>query len=72
MIAMAQVQKLNKKYDLKFKLSVVKYAEENSGEPAARHFSIEPKRVRDWWKNKTELQRLSEEDSKKGQAAWWR
>ena len=51
--------KKNKKYGLKFKLSAVKYAEENLGEAAARHFSVDPKRVRDWWKNKTEL---SEED----------
>ena len=65
MIAMAPVQQKNKKYDLKFKLSVVKYAEENSGEAAARRFSVDPKRVRDWRKNKTELQRLSEEDSKR-------
>ena len=39
------------------------YAEENSGEAAARRFSADPKRVRDWRKNQTELQRLSEEDS---------
>ena len=32
MITMAPVQQENKKYNLKFKLSVVKYAEENSGE----------------------------------------
>ena len=55
---MASMQQKNKKYDLKFKLSVVKYAEENSGEAAARRFSVDPKRVRE-----TELQRLSEEDS---------
>ena len=36
-----------KKYDLKFKLSVVKYAEEYLGEAAARRFSVEPKRVRE-------------------------
>ena len=63
MIAMALVQQKNKKYDLKFKLSVIKYAEENSGEAAARRFSVDPKRVRDWRKNKTELQSLSQEDS---------
>ena len=63
MIAMAPVQQQNKKYDLKFKLSVVKYAEENLGEAAARCFSVDTKRVRDWWKNQTELQRLSEKDS---------
>ena len=57
MIAMAPVQQNNKKYHLKFKLSVVKYAEENSGEAAARCFSVDQKRVRE-----TELERLSEED----------
>ncbi|KAJ0055712.1 hypothetical protein NL108_009966 [Boleophthalmus pectinirostris] len=62
---MAPVQRKNKKYDLKFKLSVVKYAEENSGEAAARRFSVDPKRVRDWRKNKTELLRRSEEDSER-------
>ena len=40
-IAMAPVQQQNKKYDLKFKLSVVKYAEENSEEAAARCLSEE-------------------------------
>ncbi|KAK0134673.1 TBC1 domain family member 13 [Merluccius polli] len=52
-------------YDLKFKLSVVKFAEQNSGEAAARHFSVDSKRVREWRKNKSELQHLSEEDSKR-------
>ncbi|KAM4625025.1 uncharacterized protein ACJ7VT_003510 [Polymixia lowei] len=54
-----------KKYDLKFKLSVVNFAEQNSGEAAARHFSVDPKRVREWKKNKLELQRLPEEDCKR-------
>ena len=53
-----------KKYDLAFKLTVVKFAEQNSGEAAGRHFSIDPKRVREWRKHKAELQRLSEEDNK--------
>ena len=58
MITMAPVQQKNTKYNLKFKLSAVKYAEENSGEAAARCFSVDQKRVRE-----TELQCLSEEDS---------
>ena len=62
MIAMAPVQQKNKKLNLKFKLSVVKDAEENSGEAAARRFPAGTKRVRDWRKNKTELQRPSKED----------
>ena len=61
-IVMAPVQQKNK-YDLKFKISVVKYAEEKSGEAAARRFSVDPKTGRDCRKNQTELQRLSEEDS---------
>ena len=65
MITMALVQQENKKYNLKFKLSVVKYTEEYSGQAAARSFSVDPKRVRDWRKNKTDFQRLSEEDSKR-------
>ena len=48
---------------MKFKLYAVKYPEENPGEAAARCFSVDPKRVRDWRINKTELQRLSKEDS---------
>ena len=36
--------------------------EESSGEAAARCFSVDPNTVRNWWKNKTELQHLSEED----------
>ncbi|GAA6067376.1 synaptotagmin-6-like, partial [Tachysurus ichikawai] len=49
-----------KKYDLTFKLTVVKFAEKNSGEAAATHFSVDPKRVRECRKNKAELQRLSD------------
>ena len=48
MIAIAPVQQQHKKYDLKFKFSVVKYAEENSGEAAASSFSVNTKRGRDW------------------------
>ena len=42
------MQPKNKKYDLKFKLFVVKYAEVKSGEAVARYFSVDPKKVRDW------------------------
>ena len=44
----ALVQQRNKKYNLIFKLSVIKYAEEISGEAAAGSFSVAQKRVRDW------------------------
>ena len=40
------------------------YAEENSGEAAARRFSVYPKRARDWRINQTELQRLSEDSNR--------
>ena len=60
---MAPVQQNNKKYTLKFQISVVKYAEESSGEEAARRCCVDPKRVRDWRKKQTELQRLSKENS---------
>lgn len=55
----------HKKYDVKFKLNVVQYAEENSGEAAARHFGVDPKRVRKWKKNKTKLQELAKENDKR-------
>uniref|UniRef100_A0A673H0R0 HTH CENPB-type domain-containing protein n=1 Tax=Sinocyclocheilus rhinocerous TaxID=307959 RepID=A0A673H0R0_9TELE len=58
-----------KKYDLTFKLTVVKFAEQNSGEAAARHFSVDPKRAKRVRKNKAELQRLSEEDDKRARLA---
>ena len=61
MIAMAMKQQKKKRKSK----GLVKYAEENSGDAAVRLFSVDPKRVRDWWKNKTELQRLSEEDRKR-------
>ena len=63
MITIVLMQQKNKKYDLKFKLSVVKYVEENLSEAASRCFSVDPKRVKDGRKSQTELQRLSEEDS---------
>ena len=62
MAATTTTPRKKKKYDLKFKLSVIKFAEQNSGEAAARHFSVDPKGVREWRKRKAELQRLSEED----------
>lgn len=36
-----------------------------SVEATARHFSVDPKRVREWRKNKVELQLLSQEDNKR-------
>lgn len=53
----------HKKYDVNFKLNAVRYAEQNSGEAAARKFGVDPKRVRDWKKNKSKLQELARENS---------
>lgn len=47
--------KKKRKFEMKFKLAVVKYAEQNSGEAAAREFNVDPKRVREWKKKKGEL-----------------
>ena len=46
------------------------YAEEISGEAAARRFSVDPKRVRDWRKNQTSASVRG--GQQQGQAAWWR
>ena len=59
----APVQQKKKSKTFSSKLSVLKYAVENLREAAAKCFSVDTKRVRDWRKNQTELQRLSEEDS---------
>ena len=61
-MTLIMAQRKNKNYDIKFKISVVKYAEENSGKAAASHFSVDPIRVREWKKQKTELQHLSEQE----------
>lgn len=44
-----------RKFDFKFKEKVLKYAEENSGEEAARRFDIDPRRIRYWKAQKNEL-----------------
>ncbi|XP_010878873.2 uncharacterized protein LOC105016622 isoform X4 [Esox lucius] len=49
-----------RKHDIKFKMAVIKFGERNSGEATARHFGVDPKRVREWRSQKVELQRLSE------------
>ena len=41
-----------KRKHIKFKLTVIKFAEQNSGEATARHFGIDPKRVRKWLSKK--------------------
>ncbi|XP_042291772.1 zinc finger protein 436-like isoform X1 [Thunnus maccoyii] len=46
---------LRRKFDVKFKERVLQYAEEHSGEKAAKHFDIDSKRIRYWKKQKNEL-----------------
>ena len=57
--------KKNRKFDVKFKLAVVKYAEQNSGLAAARQFNVDPKRVREWKQKKGELLSQSAIDGKR-------
>ncbi|XP_041645374.1 uncharacterized protein LOC121510985 [Cheilinus undulatus] len=44
-----------RKFDFKFKETVLQYAEKTSGEQAARFFNIDPKRIRDWRKQRAKL-----------------
>ena len=44
-----------KTYDLKFKQSVIKYAQENSNREAGRKFSIDESMVRRWRKKSSEI-----------------
>ncbi|CAJ1082921.1 Pogo transposable element with KRAB domain [Xyrichtys novacula] len=48
---------VRRKFDVEFKEKVLQYAEEHSGEQAARFFNVDPRRVRYWKKQKGELQR---------------
>ena len=54
-----------KSYDLKFKQSVIKYAEENSNREACRKFSIYENMVRGWRKKSSEISDKSSSQSKK-------
>ena len=44
-----------RKFEIKFKEKVLQYAEQTSGEEAAKRFDIDPRRIRYWKKQKTEL-----------------
>lgn len=44
-----------RKFDIKFKQNVLEYAAEHSGEQAAKHFNIDPKRIRYWKKQRVDL-----------------
>ena len=54
-----------KSYDLKFKQSVIKYAEENSNREAGRKFSIDESMVRRWRKKSSKISDKSSSQSKK-------
>ena len=43
---------------LAFKLKVVEFAEKNSNRGAGRHFGVDEKRVREWRKQKEQLESL--------------
>ncbi|XP_049442137.1 transcriptional regulator Kaiso isoform X1 [Epinephelus fuscoguttatus] len=57
--------KKNRKFDMEFKLAVVKYAEQHSGEAAAREFNVDPRRVREWKKKKGEMASQAATDAKR-------
>lgn len=44
-----------RKFDIKFKENVLEFAAEHSGERAAKHFNIDPRRIRYWKKQKLGL-----------------
>ena len=46
---------MRRSFSLKFKLDAVKYAEHVSGEAAAKHYKVDPKRIRSWKKQKSKL-----------------
>ncbi|KAG2455446.1 UBN1 protein, partial [Polypterus senegalus] len=48
-------------FDLAFKLRAVTYAKEHSGEEAAQHFEVDPKRIREWRKQMTDIEKTAAE-----------
>ena len=50
--------KKKRSFTASFKLKVVEYAEKNSNRGAARKFSVDDKRVREWRKQKNSLTEL--------------
>ena len=57
--------KKKRKFDLTFKLAVVRYAEQHSGEAAARQFHVDPRRIREWKKQKSEMTFQADSDGKR-------
>lgn len=52
---LAETMTPSRKLYFKFIENVLKYAEENSGEEAAKHFDTDPRRIRYWKAQKNEL-----------------
>uniref|UniRef100_A0A3B3BNU9 HTH CENPB-type domain-containing protein n=1 Tax=Oryzias melastigma TaxID=30732 RepID=A0A3B3BNU9_ORYME len=48
---------IKRSFDLNFKLRAVAYANEHSGEASARHFGVDPKRIREWRKQVNDMER---------------
>jgi transposase-like protein len=43
------------RYDVRFKLEALAYAEKYSGKKAAKQFGVDSHRIREWKKQKTDL-----------------
>ena len=52
-------------YDVSLKLKAVEYAEKTSKEAAARHFSVDAKRIREWCGQKDQLLEMTKSRGKK-------
>ena len=64
----ATVARKKRSYDASFKLKVIDYAISQSNRAAARHFGIDEKRVREWKKQRDDLQMLPQK--KRLNAKW--
>ena len=61
-----------KSYTADFKLSVVKYAKENSNRAAGREYSVNEKSVREWRQEEAELEKLNpRKRARRGKKAKW-
>ena len=60
------------KYEAKFKLQVVKFAEENNNCAAARTFNVNEKLVRDWRKNADTIRKMPKKKcANRGKTCKW-
>ena len=57
--------KKKRSFDAAFKLRFVKYAEQDTNRGPGRKFGVDEKRVREWRKQKDELQTLPSRDGRK-------